>query len=449
MRRNPDLDIFQEILRVEALNLSAKLPLLSMEEQRNLTRAFHINTILGRLLAPWIYSLRPHKGKTFGPVRWHLAKYDDEGNFLNSDEVYKYRDNPSALAAAYSFFRDELLKAIKCLPSKVGLDYLTHQQVDVLKPIFDEFPEIVDLEEEDLLQHITGAWNIFEVVFDPPSHQTEARNFANFIEVIIDEFLTIGEIAPAFNEELPERFETPLVEELRRKKSQFLQIVYREKTTMKHYRRNPNIKWGLYLDINLTKPLTSSKGEPALYLTEEKAQEIQNKVLSQAKLRTYLSPVTIINKWALFSDENLTKPITSSKGESAQYSTSEKAIEIATRLQAVNRPAYIKIIEVAEILDIEPPVVEESEIQAKLAALDVEYQAEYDKLLEGSYDSKTWKQKQTAIEKLNTKYLEKRDAILAVRQKRKRWEAKQKLSGSEIPKILPSPISWRKRWRGR
>jgi len=70
-----DIDPEEETERARRLNLTARLPLPKdkniFASLRDLTRGFHLNTIIGRMLTPWTVSL-----ESIAPFRWDLAKYN-------------------------------------------------------------------------------------------------------------------------------------------------------------------------------------------------------------------------------------------------------------------------------------------------------------------------------------------------------------------------------------
>lgn len=117
------------------------------------------------------------------------------------------------MRAGYLLFRDEVFKAVACLPDKEAFDVNSESIVSVLEPLYDAFPEIETLECVDPIQHIRTAWNIHNAIWGKGMDDI-ARNCANFLEIARDEFYTYGNVAPTLSEERASAITAAMQEEL-------------------------------------------------------------------------------------------------------------------------------------------------------------------------------------------------------------------------------------------
>lgn len=116
------LDPEQEYEKVRGMNMTAALPMANkvppLNQIQTLTRGFHLNTIVGRMMTIWT------SGLLHAPVNWDLIETDPE-------KAYQYRvggtKDPNGKAAnsryqsAYDLFKQELANAVGALPFKQGM----------------------------------------------------------------------------------------------------------------------------------------------------------------------------------------------------------------------------------------------------------------------------------------------------------------------------------------
>lgn len=161
---------------------------------RGLTRGFHLNTIIGRMLQPWITGLE------FAPRRWDL--YEKTGN---KKDIYKWSISETdkrannGYKAAYSLFKQELANAIQSLPYKQGYDVNAQKLRDILAPA-KKFFGGMQSEEGDLIEIMRKAYKIFDTVFGP-RYPSQARNFSNFFQIVRDEFMRYKEVLPTMGDD--------------------------------------------------------------------------------------------------------------------------------------------------------------------------------------------------------------------------------------------------------
>ena len=195
--RNPDTDWEAEERLINRLYMRPDYrgP-LSLNEIQGLTRAFHINTIVARILSEWVSPLvaRP---------KWVARHY------------------PEA-ALAYLLFKDAVLLAVACLPEKQGLDVNTGQYMNVLSPLYATFPSLEYTDCYDIVQSMRSAYRINKAIW---GHQpSQARNFQNFFEIVVDEFYTLSDRARTLAEDVP----TPVTQAIRNELSDEVKYYYND-----------------------------------------------------------------------------------------------------------------------------------------------------------------------------------------------------------------------------
>ena len=182
--------------KVQDINMTAKLPMAAATGA--LTRGFHINTIVGRMMMPWAAGLRhapldvdqlevnPEKA-----YRWRISKTDSRPN-----DRYK---------AAYDMFKQEIANAVNALPYKEGINVITGQPEEVTKKSKDFLVGHI-ADEQDMIESLEKAFKIYTDVFGNPENNREAaRNFHNFLQLAREEFMTLGEMLPSMEEDDGER----------------------------------------------------------------------------------------------------------------------------------------------------------------------------------------------------------------------------------------------------
>jgi hypothetical protein len=193
-----ELDIDKEETGVRDLNMTAKLPLYRnnpLGNISNLTRGFHLNTIVGRMLRPWINIIKLFEDKKDAVTR-RLPDLTDEIFGINKKYINKDGLLNSNFLSAYDLFKDELSRSINNLPYKLGKDVHSGEYVDPLSPT-KAFLKKYD-NEDDFLESLDKALDISLMVMGHSSEQV--RNFINFLEIVRDEFITIGERLPTLGE---------------------------------------------------------------------------------------------------------------------------------------------------------------------------------------------------------------------------------------------------------
>lgn len=158
-----NLDKNAESDSVASLNMTSKLPNLGSKGLKNigqLTRGFHLNTIIGRMLRVFTNAM------------------------LRSDS--------DKLKSAYDLFKNELSVVVHNLPYKRGRDIHSGKAVDVLEPSKDFLKDYSS--DGDFLNSLDNALKISLSAL--PNERGQINNFINFLEIVRDEFLTIGEMLP-------------------------------------------------------------------------------------------------------------------------------------------------------------------------------------------------------------------------------------------------------------
>ena len=146
-----DLDPRLEKQATQSLNMTRSLPakddMNPLSFVSGLTRGFHLNTIVGRMLLPWTNALNNPKWAEGLPPAFREAGRPNK-NFM----------------AAYDLYKNEIAKVINGLPVKLGKDVKTGVEVDVLEPV-KKFMKSYGEETEDYLKHLDVALGITLKVF--------------------------------------------------------------------------------------------------------------------------------------------------------------------------------------------------------------------------------------------------------------------------------------------
>jgi hypothetical protein len=189
-----DINNQEENEKVNKLNMTASLPFepktipQTISDIGKLTRGFHLNTIVGRMMTPWINSLK------YAPIDYELLETDPEKarKWSVSSTDRKANNN---YKAAYDLFKQEIANAVDALPVKLGNNIITGKPEDVLLKT-KEFLSNYTSEEKDLIESLNNAWNLYTKVFgnDPKSNFSQIQNFANFFQLVKEEFMKIGEL---------------------------------------------------------------------------------------------------------------------------------------------------------------------------------------------------------------------------------------------------------------
>jgi hypothetical protein len=179
---------------ISQLNMTAKLPLADspiLNQLGELRRGFHLNTIIGRMFigftAPKILP------------RYDLAERGQGNEITNPEVAMKYSTGKpdfkptKALHAAYDSFREAIANAIQAIPELLQRNYHTGKDIDTLtaaKSILGKYKDryLSNNKPENIVKEMRKAWNISDEVFGPASAKEQARNFANFYSLLIDEY---------------------------------------------------------------------------------------------------------------------------------------------------------------------------------------------------------------------------------------------------------------------
>lgn len=103
------------------------------------------------------------------------------------------------IKAAYSLFKQEIANAVQALPFKKGFDVVAQKHQDIMGPA-KNFLSDIQADEADLIESMRKAFDIFWAVFGP-GYSSQARNFANFFEIVKDEFMRYREDLPAMGDD--------------------------------------------------------------------------------------------------------------------------------------------------------------------------------------------------------------------------------------------------------
>ena len=177
-----DVDPEQESKKIQDINMTASLPLFKtapLNHIKNLTRGFHLNTIIGRMMQRWTAAL------SMAPREWRISKEKKAAN-----DKYK---------AAYDLFKQEIANAVDNLPYKTGVDIRSGKPEDILAKSKEFFKDYVP-ENKNLIQSMNNAWKIYTSVFGDDYQDSQIQNFLNFYQIVKEEFLTIGEMLPTLGE---------------------------------------------------------------------------------------------------------------------------------------------------------------------------------------------------------------------------------------------------------
>jgi len=208
---------------VGALNMTAKLPVPTdgdiFASLRGLTRGFHLNTIVGRMFQPWA------NGLEWAPRRWDLyeksGKKEDMHKWSISEKDHRANNN---YKAALDMFKQEMANAISALPHKKGFDVVQQKERDILGPTKKFFQGMQTDDEHDLIESLRKAYEIFDGVFGP-HYYDQARNFANFIQIVREELMRYKETLPSMgSDEGEDTADMPYMEELKKEEERYMAI---------------------------------------------------------------------------------------------------------------------------------------------------------------------------------------------------------------------------------
>ena len=219
-----------ETEKVDSLNMTAKLhPNLGFSP--DLTRGFHLNTIVGRMLQPWIGKIERFKISNHVVVK--KMKYPDSDKYPDVDQkitdkifgIYKKYINQDGTLnknfyLAYDFFKNELSNAINSLPFKTAKDITKNNKyVDVLYPLKNYFYSYSKEEDSDLFKSLDNALKINLMVFS--NEDFDVQNFIDFLKIVRDEFMTIGEKLSSFHEPAMELANKEMINAINKKIKEF------------------------------------------------------------------------------------------------------------------------------------------------------------------------------------------------------------------------------------
>jgi hypothetical protein len=179
MREWDSVDPSSERKSKDGLNMTAGIPARGVSIN-DLTRGFHLNTIVGRMMTPWVNTLEMDSWQRSLPEKFR------DGGKINRNFL-----------AAYDLFKNELAKAVNGLPFKKGRDVTKGKVVDVLggaRGLLKGYGG----EAGDYMLHLDKALKIQASVF--PIMPSLVHHFINFLEIVRDEFMTFGEVLPTLGE---------------------------------------------------------------------------------------------------------------------------------------------------------------------------------------------------------------------------------------------------------
>jgi hypothetical protein len=183
-----EIDSEEEERKVRRLNMTGDLPLIKkgpvFSQLGKLTRGFHLNTVIGRMMQPWAAGLKRAPANPENMLKWRISLTDKAAN-----DNYK---------AAYDMFKQEIANAVDALPFKMGRNVLSGEIEDILLKSKD-FLANYRSEGKNLIDAMNSAWKIHTSVFgsDPKKNYGQIQNFMNFLQLVKDEFMTVGEILPS------------------------------------------------------------------------------------------------------------------------------------------------------------------------------------------------------------------------------------------------------------
>lgn len=209
-----NVDPENEKTLVSKMSMTRQLPIAKdiFASIRGLTRGFHLNTIISRMFQPWLvgFEYAPVKYESDNPYEYRISKEDKRAN-------NKYK-------GAYAIFKQEIANAVAALPYKEGLDKRSGKYADVMLAS-KEFLQNLETEEKDMLNSLAAAFRISVAVFGERTEQP--RNFMNFLQIVRDEFMKLGETLPTMGEDDMEELTSPYIKILDQEIAKYRQIVDR------------------------------------------------------------------------------------------------------------------------------------------------------------------------------------------------------------------------------
>lgn len=205
------MDAEQESRNIQNVNMTASLPLFKgapLNHIKNLTRGFHLNTIIGRMMQRWV------GGLSRAPGGWRISKEN-----MAANDKYK---------AAYDLFKQEIANAVDNLPYKTGMNIQTGKPEDVMAKS-KEFLRGYLPEDKDLIQSMNNAWKIYANVFgdDSQGNYGQIQNFLNFFQIVKEEFMTIGEMLPTLGGQTSHKVENEFVKDIQREIDKYYNMLGR------------------------------------------------------------------------------------------------------------------------------------------------------------------------------------------------------------------------------
>lgn len=236
----------KEIEDIDKLNMTRSLPLSRdknpFAQISGLTRGFHLNTIVSRMLRPWqstIEFFQNRKEQVAERMSKEMGMVDTRP--LEDQKIFGIHKKfigidgklNSNFMAAFDLFKNELSNAIHDLPFKTGQDVVANKIVDVLGPVKQYFSSYMRA-DDDFLKSLDKAFKINLAVFGTervfikgnPSHYspTLANNFINFLQIVRDEFITIGEHLPTLGQPALERGKKEIIDVIDKKIDEYERV---------------------------------------------------------------------------------------------------------------------------------------------------------------------------------------------------------------------------------
>lgn len=223
-----NIDSNEENEKINKINMTANLP-LPISASKNiaqnisnigLTRGFHLNTIVGRMMTPWIKSLNR------APIDYSLLEIDPEKAIKWSISSTDRKANNN-YKAAYDLFKQEIANAVSALPVKLGNNVITGKPEDVLLKT-KEFLSNYTPEEKDLIESLNNAWNLYTKVFgnNPINNFAQIQNFANFFQIVKEEFMKIGELLNSMQDGKLDVIENDFFKALNKEQRKYEKMIY-------------------------------------------------------------------------------------------------------------------------------------------------------------------------------------------------------------------------------
>ena len=221
-----DINNQEENEKVNKLNMTASLPFepknipQTISDIGKLTRGFHLNTIVGRMMTPWINSLN------YAPIDYELLETDPEKARKWSVSSTDRKANTN-YKAAYDLFKQEIANAVDALPVKLGNNVVTGKPEDVLLKT-KEFLSNYTPEEKDLIEALNNAWNLYTNVFgnNPRNNFAQIQNFANFFQIVKEEFMKIGELLNSMQDGKLDVIENDFFKALNKEQRKYEKMIY-------------------------------------------------------------------------------------------------------------------------------------------------------------------------------------------------------------------------------